>query len=98
MPEKRNIIFDVDVSGGLNLKKYFGNNALSVFIDVPNLETLKNRLLVRGSENYKSLKERIEKSKSEIKMRDKFDLIIMNDRMSRAKKEILTIVKNFIKK
>ena len=82
----------------MNLKKYFGNNALSVFIDVPNLETLKNRLLVRGSENYKSLQERIEKSKSEIKMRDKFDIIIMNDRMSRAKKEILTIVKNFIKK
>lgn len=96
--EKRNIIFDVDVSGGINLKKYFGNNALSVFIDVPNLEILKNRLLVRGSENYKSLIERIEKSKSEIKMKDEFDVVIMNDRMSRAKKEILTIVKNFIKK
>ena len=71
---------------------------MSVFIDVPNLEILKNRLLVRGSENHKSLIERIEKSKSEIKMKDEFDVVIMNDRMSRVKKEILTIVKNFIKK
>ena len=78
--EKRNIIFDVDVSGGINLKKYFGNNALSVFIDVPNLEILKNRLLVRGSENHKSLIERIEKSKSEIKMKDEFDVVFMSAR------------------
>ena len=53
---------------------------------------------MRGSENHKSLIERIEKSKSEIKMKDEFDVVIMNDRMSRVKKEILTIVKNFIKK
>jgi|TARA_B110000263_G_scaffold216939_1_gene202741 guanylate kinase len=94
--KNKNVIFDVDVKGGLNLKKYFGEKSLSLFIDVPNLITLKKRLQIRGSETEKSLNERMEKSKSEILLKDKFDTIILNDEIDKTKKKILSVVNNFI--
>jgi|TARA_B110000438_G_scaffold55972_2_gene56105 guanylate kinase len=94
--KNKNIIFDVDVKGGLNLKKYFGDNSLSVFLDVPNLLTLKDRLQKRGSETEKSINERIEKSKQEILLKDEFDVVILNDKIDQTKKEILSVINNFI--
>ncbi|MFL2991364.1 MAG: guanylate kinase [Cytophagales bacterium] len=92
----KNIIFDVDVVGGLNLKKYFGEEALSIFIDVPSFESLKERLETRGSEADKEIQERINKAKFEVTKKDLFDVILMNDNLSEASPQIHKLVKNFL--
>ena len=71
----KNIVFDVDVVGGLNLKKYFGNDSLSIFIDVPSLKDLESRLNKRGTDSENKIKERLEKAKVEISHKDKFDRV-----------------------
>jgi guanylate kinase len=75
----KNVIFDVDVKGGLNLKKYFGDNALSVFVKVPSLEILEQRLADRGTESKDSLSRRLFKAKFEMSFQDKFDVILINE-------------------
>ena len=94
--EKKNIIFDVDVVGGLNLKKYFGKNSLSIFIDVPSVEDLENRLLRRGTDSKKNIQERLRKAKKEISLKNNFDLIIMNDNILQSKNIILRDVNKFL--
>mgnify|MGYP000264109100 FL=1 len=94
--EDKNIIFDVDVVGGLNLKKYFGSNSLSIFIDVPSLADLESRLNKRGTDNESKIKERVEKAKMEISHKDKFDEIIMNSNIKEASKDILDLVIKFL--
>ena len=95
---RKNIIFDVDVLGGINLKKYFGNDALSIYVDVPSIEILKDRLKNRGSEADEIINERIEKAKYEITKKDSFDVILMNDDLSKASKKIHEMVKKFLNK
>ena len=92
----KNIIFDVDVVGGLNLKKYFGEEALSIFIDVPSVEALEERLKSRGSEGNKEIRERINKARFEITKKELFDVILMNDDLSVASPKILKLVKSFL--
>ncbi len=92
----KNIVFDVDVVGGLNLKKYFGNDSLSIFIDVPSLKDLESRLNKRGTDSENKIKERLEKAKVEISHKDKFDIVIMNSDIKKARKDILDLVKKFI--
>jgi len=92
----KNIIFDVDVVGGLNLKKYFGEEALSIFIDVPSVEALEERLKSRGSEEDKEIRERINKARFEITKKELFDVILMNDDLSVASPKILKLVKSFL--
>ncbi len=94
--EKKNIIFDVDVVGGLNLKKYFGKDSLSIFIDVPSVEDLENRLLRRGTDSKKNIQERLRKAKKEISLKNNFDLIIMNDNILKSKNIILRDVNKFL--
>ena len=94
--EKKNIIFDVDVVGGLNLKKYFGKDSLSIFIDVPSIEDLENRLLRRGTDSKKNIQERLRKAKKEISLKNNFDLIIMNDNILQSKNIILRDVNKFL--
>ena len=94
--EKKNIIFDVDVVGGLNLKKYFGKDSLSIFIDVPSVEDLENRLLSRGTDSKKNIQERLRKAKKEISLKNNFDLIIMNDNILQSKNIILRDVNKFL--
>ena len=94
--EKKNIIFDVDVVGGLNLKKYFGKDSLSIFIDVPSVEDLENRLLRRGTDSKKNIQERLRKAKKEIALKNNFDLIIMNDNILQSKNIILRDVNKFL--
>lgn len=94
--EKKNIIFDVDVVGGLNLKKYFGKDSLSIFIDVPSVEDLENRLLRRGTDSKKNIQERLRKAKKEISLKNNFDLIIMNDNILQSKNIILRDVNKFL--
>ena len=94
--KKKNIIFDVDVVGGLNLKKYFGKDSLSIFIDVPSVEDLENRLLRRGTDSKKNIQERLRKAEKEISLKNNFDLIIMNDNILKSKNIILRDVNKFL--
>lgn len=92
----KHIIFDVDVVGGLNLKKYFGKDSLSIFIDVPSFKVLGNRLNIRGTELKENIQERLNKAKKEILEKEKFDVIIMNDNIEKSKNEIFDLVSKFL--
>lgn len=82
--EGKNVIFDVDVKGGLNLKKYFGDKALAVFVKVPSLEVLKERLNDRGTETPESLSRRMFKAKFESTFADKFDVVLVNENLEES--------------
>ncbi|HEX2970515.1 MAG TPA: guanylate kinase [Bacteroidales bacterium] len=90
------VLFDVDVKGGLNLKKKYGNRALSLFIMPPSVEELKLRLAGRGSESPEKIKMRVEKAEEEIKLSNQFDTIIVNKMLDVAKEETLQIVRSFL--
>ncbi|NMD00440.1 MAG: guanylate kinase [Bacteroidales bacterium] len=90
------VLFDVDVKGGINLKKIFQNNAISIFISPPSIEILKERLINRGTENEESLKMRVEKAAYEMTFAKQFDYIVVNDNLSIAIEEIKEIVKSYI--
>jgi len=83
----KHVIFDVDVKGGLALKNYYKERALAVFVKVPSLEILEDRLRTRGTETEESLSKRIFKMKFEWSFQDKFDVILVNDQLSDAVKE-----------
>ena len=85
--EGKNVIFDVDVRGGLNLKNYFGSKALSVFVKVPTMEILEQRLSERGTESEESLSRRVFKAKFEMTFQDKFDVVLLNGDLTPAKAE-----------
>ena len=89
-------IFDVDVIGGLNLKKYFGEKALAVFIMPPSIEVLESRLRNRGSESEESLQKRVGKAVLELKYSDEFDCIVVNDLLDKSSRDTITLVMNFI--
>ena len=93
----KHIIFDVDVVGGINLKKYFGDDALSIYVDVPSFDILEKRLKSRGSEVVKEIDERIEKAKFEITQKEYFDVVLMNDEFDKASLKIYEIIKNFLR-
>jgi len=77
--EGKHVIFDVDVKGGLSLKEYFGEKALAVFVKVPNLEVLKERLNDRGTESEGSLSQRLFKARFEMSFEEKFDVSLINE-------------------
>jgi len=93
--EGRNVIFDVDVKGGLNLKKYFGDNALAVFVKVPSLEVLKERLNDRGTENPESLSRRLFKAEFEMGFSDRFDVVLVNENLQRSLQEAQKLYEDF---
>jgi guanylate kinase len=90
-------LFDVDVKGGINLKKIFGDNALAIFIMPPSVEELKARLIKRGTDTPEDIDMRVEKAFSEILLADSFDRVIVNDDLDRAGIEIRSVVRNFIR-
>ena len=79
--DKKHVVFDVDVVGGLNLKKHFGNNALAIFIQPPSMDVLIERLRNRATESEASLNKRIDKAKHEMTYSTSFDSIIINDQL-----------------
>ncbi|MFZ0473087.1 MAG: guanylate kinase [Bacteroidales bacterium] len=89
-------LFDVDAKGGINLKKIFGDSALSIFIMPPSVEELRARLIKRGTETPEDIKMRVEKAFSEILLADSFDRVIVNDDLKRASGEICSVVKEFL--
>lgn len=94
----RHVIFDVDVEGGINLKKIFSDRALSLFILPPSLNILEERLRKRSTDNEMSISTRLQKAEKEIKRSGKFDRIILNDDLERAVKEAIAITKEFLNK
>ena len=94
----KHVVFDVDVIGGISLKKYFGNNAISIFINPPSLDILFERLTKRATDNKSSLQKRMNKAAEEIKYKDQFDKIINNDKLDIAINETVNIIENFIYK
>jgi guanylate kinase len=91
----KHVIFDVDVKGGLALKNYYKERALAVFVKVPTLELLENRLRSRGTETEESLSKRIFKMKFEWAFQDKFDVILVNDQLEDAVVEAQTLFDKF---
>jgi len=89
-------LFDVDVMGGINLKKIFGEEALSVFVMPPSVEELRKRLIRRGTDSPVKIEMRVEKAASELLLADRFDLVIINDDLEKACTEIMRIVTEFI--
>lgn len=90
------IIFDVDVKGGVNLKKYFGDKALSVFIQAPSVEELRKRLVARGTDSAGAIAKRVAKASEEMTYADKFDYILVNDDLQKAYAEAEKVVDDFL--
>lgn len=92
------IVFDVDVKGGVNLKKYFGDNALSVFIQAPSVEELRRRLELRGTDTPEAIDQRVAKAAEEMTYAPLFDRILVNDDLATALAEAENMVAGFLNK
>lgn len=92
------IIFDVDVKGGVSLKNYFGQAALSVFIQAPSVEELRRRLITRATDSKEAITERLAKAEEEMSFAGRFDRILINDDLDRALKEAEEMVDEFLSK
>lgn len=90
------IIFDVDVKGGVNLKRYFGDLALSVFIQAPSVEVLRQRLVSRATDSPEAIERRVAKAAEEMTYADKFDHIIVNDDLQKAYADAERLVSDFL--
>lgn len=94
--EGKTVIFDVDVIGGLNIKKYFGDNALAVFVQPPNYEALEERLRYRSTETEEKIQMRLAKAKEELGHADQFDTILVNDDLTIACAAAKQLIEQFI--
>lgn len=94
--ENQNVIFDVDVVGGINLKKYFGKKALSIFVKPPSIKILEERLRARKTESEEKIKIRIQKATDEMRRAKEFDYILENNDLNLAVKEIMEVVLKFL--
>ena len=92
------VIFDVDVKGGVNLKKYFGDSALSVFIQAPSVEVLRQRLESRGTDCAADIEKRVAKAAEEMTYAPKFDTVLVNDDLPKAFAEAEKLVDDFLSK
>ncbi len=92
----KHVVFDIDVKGGLNIKKQYGDKALSIFIKAPSLEELATRLKSRGTETPELIAMRVQKANEETAFANHFDKIIVNDNLDKAVAETKQIIKNFI--
>ncbi len=90
----KDLIFDIDVKGALSLKKKYGDKAFLIFIKPPDIETLKARLKNRGTETEKQINERIRRVDLEMNESEKFDLVVLNDKLENAVNEIESLINN----
>lgn len=95
LAQGKNVIFDIDIKGGINVKKYFGQRALALFIQPPGIEELRRRLVSRATDTPEQIEERLAKAEYEISFAPQFDRIIVNDDLQTAKEETLTAITNF---
>ena len=92
----QNVIFDVDVKGGCNIKRFYGDRALSLFIQPPSVEELRRRLVGRQTDSAEAIENRLAKASEELTFAEKFDKIIVNDDLEKAKQETYKVVKAFL--
>lgn len=90
------VVFDVDVKGGINLKKYFGDKALSFFVAPPSVEELRRRLIGRATDSPEKIEERVNKAATELLDQPKFDVTIVNDDLNKAKAQLVEQVQKFL--
>ena len=91
-----NVVFDVDVKGGINIKKFYGERALSIFIQPPSVEELRRRLVGRGTDTPEAIENRLAKAEYEMTFAPQFDHIVVNDDLETAKAETLKLVEAFL--
>lgn len=91
-----NVVFDVDVKGGCNIKQYYGDRALSIFIQPPSIEELRHRLVGRATDAPEVIEQRIERAAFELTFAPKFDRVVINDDLDHAVEETLRIVREFV--
>lgn len=94
---QKNVIFDVDVKGGINLKNYFGDRALAIFVRPPSMKVLEERLTSRNTDSLESIQHRLAKAEYELKFEDLFDVTVVNDDLEEAKQEIQQLYDDFTK-
>lgn len=92
----QNVVFDVDVKGGVNIKKYYGDEAMSLFIQPPSVEELRRRLEGRATDTPEAIQQRLDKAEYELTFAPKFDHIVVNDDLETAKQEALRLLKDFL--
>jgi guanylate kinase len=92
----KHVLFDVDVNGGISLKKKFGTKSIAIFIMPPSVEELENRLVKRATDTPEKIRIRIEKANEELKLANQFDSVIVNHQLDRAQEETLKIVTSFL--
>ena len=92
----QNVVFDVDVKGGVNIKRYYGDEALSIFIQPPSVEELRRRLTGRGTDTPEAIEERLAKAEYELTFAPQFDHVVVNDDLETAKQETLQLVESFL--
>lgn len=93
----QNVVFDVDVKGGVNIKNHYGDEALSLFIQPPSVEELRRRLEHRGTDTPEAIEQRLAKAGYEMTFASQFDHVIVNDDLEKAKQETLRVVSDFLK-
>jgi len=96
LAEGRHVLLDVDVKGGINIKRLYGSKALAVFVEPPSIEVLRQRLENRGTDSQAIIEERVKKAAWELSFADNFDTIIINDDLETAKADCLNAVKTFL--
>ena len=97
LQDGQNVIFDVDVVGGCNIKQFYGDRALSVFIQPPSIEELRKRLTGRGTDSPEVIESRVAKAAYELTFAPRFDKVIINDDLEKAKAEALEVITQFLK-
>lgn len=98
LDEGINVVFDVDVVGGCNIKKYYGNRALSIFIQPPSVEELRRRLESRGTDAPEVIADRVAKAEFELGFAGKFDVVIINDDLQKAQDEAYRVLSDYLNK
>jgi guanylate kinase len=93
----QNVVFDVDVKGGVNIKKYYGERAMSLFIQPPSVEELRRRLEGRGTDTPEAIENRLAKAEYEMTFAPQFDHVVTNDNLETAKQETLSLLRDFLK-
>lgn len=92
----KNVIFDVDVVGGCNIKEYYGDEALAVFVQPPSVDELRNRLVSRSTDAPEVIEKRVAKAEYELNFADRFDVIIVNDHLEKAFEDATNCIREFI--
>ena len=96
LQQGKNVIFDVDVEGATNIKHFYGDKALTVFVQPPSVEALRNRLIGRNTETNETLEQRVKKAILELEYAPKFDQTLVNDRLELAKQQAYQLVNDFL--